>query len=194
MIICLIVGTVRFNKYWPLLRFPSTDVTQVRGITNVCWRIKPKLVAFPCLIYNWSAAKWWPLPGQVNEYRHLPNKQAERIVAQSFSSLSNAHILAHQTFEYGSISSRTTKSWLLSEIVDERSVHACFTTSMILSRVFPLKLCFVHEGCGCKNQQYLLLQAQPAMKIVAAFFPAPWGTATTKIDRVQIRAQHYRTN
>jgi len=54
--------------------------------------------------------------------------------------LSNAHILAHQTFECSSISSRTTKSRLLSEIVDERSVHACFTTSMILSHVFPLKL------------------------------------------------------
>lgn len=137
MLICLIVGKLRFNKYWPLLSFPSTDVTQVRGITNVCLRIKTKLVAFPCLIYNWSTAKWWPLSGQVHEYRHSPNKQVERIVRQSFSSLSNAHILEHQTLECGSISSRTTKSWLLSEIVDERSVHACCTTCMILSRVFP---------------------------------------------------------
>jgi hypothetical protein len=184
---------MRFNKYWPLLSFPSTYVTQIRGITNVCVRIKPKLVAFRCLIYFCSAAKWWPLPGQVNEYRHLPNKQVEGTVWQSFSYLSNVDILAHRNLECGSISSRNIKSWFLSEIVDGRSVHAYITTCMILSRVFPLN-CFVHEGCGCKNQQYLLLQAQPAMKVVAAFFPAPWSTDTTKIDRVQIRAQHYRTN
>jgi len=71
---------MRFNKYWPLLSFPSTVVTQVRGITNVCIRVKPKPTAFPCLVYNWPTAKWWPLPGQVHECRHLSNKQVEGIV------------------------------------------------------------------------------------------------------------------
>jgi len=127
--------------------------------------------------HAWSITDQQPLPGPLREYRHFPNKEVERIVRQSFSSLSNAHILAHQALECSSISSRTTKSWHLFETVDKRSVHVCFTTCMILSRVFPLKLCFVHEGCGCKNQQYLLLQAQPAMKVLWRFF-LPRGAQT----------------
>ena len=73
---------MRYNKHWPLLSFPSTDVTQVRGIINVCKRVKPKLAAFPCLVYNWSTTKRWPLPGQVHGYRHLSNKQVEGTVWQ----------------------------------------------------------------------------------------------------------------